>query len=161
MGPEYCATSGGGVAPDDVPGSSYYDASDSGSLDRFNVDCRQISQNENVSEWLRPGCWHVLTFMPSERTEMDGSQLPKTNSQRRWQNSPDIAMPEPSRFLLAPRLRSAFRKVAKFCRSQSEMGSCGINLMSINQYLSIDKGSMSHVIRPASSESRPRDQNHY
>ena len=36
--------------------------SNPGSLDQFNVDCRQISQNENVSEWLRPGCWHVLTF---------------------------------------------------------------------------------------------------
>jgi hypothetical protein len=50
------------VAPEYVPGASYYDVSESGSLDQFNVDCRQISQNENVSEWLRPGCWHVLTF---------------------------------------------------------------------------------------------------
>jgi peptidoglycan/xylan/chitin deacetylase (PgdA/CDA1 family) len=31
-------------------------------LDRFNIDCRQISRHENVAEWLRPGCWHVLTF---------------------------------------------------------------------------------------------------
>lgn len=58
----YQQARGGGVAPNYVPGSSYYDVPDSGSLDRFNVDCRQISQNENVSEWLRPGCWHVLTF---------------------------------------------------------------------------------------------------
>jgi len=58
----YQQARGGGVAPEYVPGSSYYGASDSGSLDRFNVDCRQISHNESVSEWLRPGCWHVLTF---------------------------------------------------------------------------------------------------
>jgi hypothetical protein len=32
------------------------------SFDRFNVDCREISANEKVSEWLQPGCWHILTF---------------------------------------------------------------------------------------------------
>jgi peptidoglycan/xylan/chitin deacetylase (PgdA/CDA1 family) len=58
----YQQARGGGVAPEYVPGASYYDVSKSGSLDQFNVDCRQISQNENVSEWLRPGCWHILTF---------------------------------------------------------------------------------------------------
>jgi peptidoglycan/xylan/chitin deacetylase (PgdA/CDA1 family) len=58
----YQQARGGGVAPEYVPGASYYDASKSASLDLFNVDCRQISQNENVSGWLRPGCWHVLTF---------------------------------------------------------------------------------------------------
>jgi peptidoglycan/xylan/chitin deacetylase (PgdA/CDA1 family) len=58
----YQQARGGGVAPDYVPGASYYDISKTGSLDRFNIDCRQISQNENVCEWLRPGCWHVLTF---------------------------------------------------------------------------------------------------
>jgi peptidoglycan/xylan/chitin deacetylase (PgdA/CDA1 family) len=52
----------GGVAPDYLPGSSYYDLAHSGSLDRFNVDCCQISQNENVRDWIRAGCWHVLTF---------------------------------------------------------------------------------------------------
>jgi peptidoglycan/xylan/chitin deacetylase (PgdA/CDA1 family) len=31
-------------------------------LDWFGVDCRQISKNENVGGWIRPGCWHVLTF---------------------------------------------------------------------------------------------------
>lgn len=30
-------------------------------MDRFNIDCRQITQSEDVSGWLRPGCWHVLT----------------------------------------------------------------------------------------------------
>jgi peptidoglycan/xylan/chitin deacetylase (PgdA/CDA1 family) len=28
----------------------------------FNVDCRQVSKNDNVKEWIRPDCWHVLTF---------------------------------------------------------------------------------------------------
>jgi peptidoglycan/xylan/chitin deacetylase (PgdA/CDA1 family) len=32
------------------------------SLDWFGVDCRQIKKNENVGQWVRPGCWHVLTF---------------------------------------------------------------------------------------------------
>lgn len=33
------------------------------SLDKFNVDCRQISPHgENVRGWLRDGCWHVLTY---------------------------------------------------------------------------------------------------
>jgi hypothetical protein len=50
------------ASPEYVPGGAYYDVSGSESLDRFNVDCRQISHNENVSEWLRSGCWHVLTF---------------------------------------------------------------------------------------------------
>jgi hypothetical protein len=31
-------------------------------LDRFNVDCRQISKNENVCGWIQPGRWHILTF---------------------------------------------------------------------------------------------------
>ena len=33
-----------------------------GFSDWFAVDCRQISDNENVGGWVRPGCWHVLTF---------------------------------------------------------------------------------------------------
>jgi len=41
--------------------NSYYCSADS--LDRFAVDCRQISQTgENVPAWARPGCWHVVTF---------------------------------------------------------------------------------------------------
>jgi hypothetical protein len=45
------------------PRSSYYAIPDKGSLDRFNVDCRQISKNENVGTWIQPaGCWHILTF---------------------------------------------------------------------------------------------------
>ena len=39
---------------------TYYSLPDS--VDWFAVDCRQISNNENVAEWMRPGCWHVLTF---------------------------------------------------------------------------------------------------
>jgi hypothetical protein len=31
-------------------------------FDKFNVDCRQISNHESVQEWLRPGCWHILTY---------------------------------------------------------------------------------------------------
>jgi peptidoglycan/xylan/chitin deacetylase (PgdA/CDA1 family) len=53
---------GGGVPPFYVPQASYYAISNDDSLDRFNVDCRQISTNENVGRWLRPGYWHVLTF---------------------------------------------------------------------------------------------------
>jgi peptidoglycan/xylan/chitin deacetylase (PgdA/CDA1 family) len=44
------------------PRGSYYAVSGNGSFDRFNVDCRQISKNENFGGWIRPGCWHVLTF---------------------------------------------------------------------------------------------------
>ncbi len=33
-----------------------------GSLDWFAIDCHQISKNEVVGLWLRPGCWRVLTF---------------------------------------------------------------------------------------------------
>jgi Predicted xylanase/chitin deacetylase len=53
---------GGGVSPLYVPQGSYYDISDGDSLDRFNVDCSQIAENEHVGAWLRPGCWHVLTY---------------------------------------------------------------------------------------------------
>ncbi len=40
--------------------SPYYPVSNS--LDWFGVDCHQISKNENVGGWVRPDCWHVLTF---------------------------------------------------------------------------------------------------
>ena len=53
---------GGGIPPLYGPRSSYYAISHDGTLDRFNVDCRQVSRNENVSGWVRAGCWHVLTF---------------------------------------------------------------------------------------------------
>jgi len=33
-----------------------------GFLDRFKVDCREVLNEENVVEWVRPGCWHVVTF---------------------------------------------------------------------------------------------------
>jgi peptidoglycan/xylan/chitin deacetylase (PgdA/CDA1 family) len=52
---------GGGTAPRYLPQASYYAIPD-GKLDRFNVDCRQISRTEDVGGWIRPGCWHVLTF---------------------------------------------------------------------------------------------------
>lgn len=33
------------------------------SLDPFAVDCRQIAQTgESAEAWVRPGCWHVVTF---------------------------------------------------------------------------------------------------
>jgi peptidoglycan/xylan/chitin deacetylase (PgdA/CDA1 family) len=41
---------------------SYYVVPGDPSFDRFDVDCRQISDNEKVSDWVRPGCWHILTF---------------------------------------------------------------------------------------------------
>lgn len=53
---------GGGAPPGYVPEASYYDLSDSRGLDRFNVDCRQITNNEDVGGWVRSGCWHVLTY---------------------------------------------------------------------------------------------------
>ncbi|MHB8485830.1 MAG: polysaccharide deacetylase family protein [Candidatus Acidiferrales bacterium] len=31
-------------------------------IDFFDVDCRQISDGENVHAWLKPGFWHILTF---------------------------------------------------------------------------------------------------
>ena len=42
--------------------ASYYAVRGDRSFDRFNVDCRQISANDRVSERVRPGCWHILTF---------------------------------------------------------------------------------------------------
>jgi len=53
---------GGGTPPVYEPGASYYAIPDAARFDRFNVDCRQISKNEDVGGWLRPGYWHVLTF---------------------------------------------------------------------------------------------------
>lgn len=43
---------------------SYYSYVERSEVDRFQVDCRQIGRHgqENVEEWLRPGCWHVLTY---------------------------------------------------------------------------------------------------
>ncbi len=41
---------------------TYYVVPGHRSFDRFNVDCRQISANDRVSEWVQPGCWHILTF---------------------------------------------------------------------------------------------------
>jgi peptidoglycan/xylan/chitin deacetylase (PgdA/CDA1 family) len=32
------------------------------SVDWFQVDCRQITQDEEVAKWVRPGNWHVLVF---------------------------------------------------------------------------------------------------
>lgn len=58
----YKQARGGGAPPFYGPLASYYQISNSSSLDRFNVDCRQISKNENVGGWLQPGCWHILTF---------------------------------------------------------------------------------------------------
>lgn len=53
---------GGGRAPQYGPTNSYYSLSDPANMDRFNIDCRQISTSEDVKGWLRPGCWHVLTY---------------------------------------------------------------------------------------------------
>ena len=53
---------GGGVSPDYRPLASYYPVSHA-SLDRFNVDCRQISPHgESVRDWLQEVCWQVLTY---------------------------------------------------------------------------------------------------
>jgi hypothetical protein len=42
-----------------------------GFSDWFAVDCRTISHNENAEGWLRPDCWHVLTFH-GVGTDQDG-----------------------------------------------------------------------------------------
>jgi peptidoglycan/xylan/chitin deacetylase (PgdA/CDA1 family) len=42
--------------------ASYYVVDGDPSFDRFKVDCHQISANEKLSQWMRPGCWHILTF---------------------------------------------------------------------------------------------------
>jgi hypothetical protein len=31
-------------------------------INGFNVDCRRISNSEDVARWIRAGHWHVLTF---------------------------------------------------------------------------------------------------
>ncbi|HEX3107381.1 MAG TPA: polysaccharide deacetylase family protein [Terriglobales bacterium] len=50
--------------------NSFYAVGDS--IDYFGVDCRQISQTgEDVGSWVRPGCWHVVTFH-GIGTERDG-----------------------------------------------------------------------------------------
>lgn len=59
---DYEQARGGGIGASYGPRASYYTVPNDGSLDRFNVDCRQISRTENVGGWVRPGCWHVLTF---------------------------------------------------------------------------------------------------
>jgi peptidoglycan/xylan/chitin deacetylase (PgdA/CDA1 family) len=41
-------------------GASYYASHDT--LDWLKLDCRQAAENHNVKEWIRPGCWHILTF---------------------------------------------------------------------------------------------------
>jgi peptidoglycan/xylan/chitin deacetylase (PgdA/CDA1 family) len=41
---------------------SFYTVAGDPNFDRFNIDCRQISSDDKVSDWLQPGCWHVLTF---------------------------------------------------------------------------------------------------
>ncbi|HZQ95867.1 MAG TPA: polysaccharide deacetylase family protein [Candidatus Sulfotelmatobacter sp.] len=61
-GAGYEQARGGGAPPGYVPSASYYTISGGTALDRFNVDCRQISECENVRGWVREGCWHVLTY---------------------------------------------------------------------------------------------------
>jgi peptidoglycan/xylan/chitin deacetylase (PgdA/CDA1 family) len=40
--------------------NSFYASQDS--VDWFAVDCHQIAINEQAENWVRPGCWHVLTY---------------------------------------------------------------------------------------------------
>jgi peptidoglycan/xylan/chitin deacetylase (PgdA/CDA1 family) len=58
----YQQARGGGIPPSYGPRSSFYPVGVNGGFDKFNVDCRQISSHESVQKWLRPGCWHVLTY---------------------------------------------------------------------------------------------------
>jgi peptidoglycan/xylan/chitin deacetylase (PgdA/CDA1 family) len=41
-------------------GLSYYSPHEL--IDLFDVDCRQITPNENVGSWIQPKRWHVLMF---------------------------------------------------------------------------------------------------
>jgi peptidoglycan/xylan/chitin deacetylase (PgdA/CDA1 family) len=43
-------------------GNSYY--APQSALDWLGIDCREISnkERENVAAWVKPGCWHILTF---------------------------------------------------------------------------------------------------
>lgn len=40
--------------------SAYYPLGNA--VDLFNVDCRWIQNDENISGWIRSRCWHVLMF---------------------------------------------------------------------------------------------------
>jgi len=40
--------------------SAFYSAKDP--VEWFDIDCRQITQNEQVNAWVQPGRWHVLVF---------------------------------------------------------------------------------------------------
>jgi peptidoglycan/xylan/chitin deacetylase (PgdA/CDA1 family) len=40
--------------------AAFYSPSES--VDWFQVDCRQITQDDEVAKWVRPGNWHVLVF---------------------------------------------------------------------------------------------------
>lgn len=59
---EYEQARGGGSPPLYGPRASHYVVPGDPSFDRFNVDCRQISVSDRVSDWVRPVCWHILTF---------------------------------------------------------------------------------------------------
>lgn len=70
---------GGGTPPQYVPRASHYTIPHDAKLDGFNVDCRQILKRENVAEWIRAGCWHVLTFhgIGSERDGWEAIPVPE------------------------------------------------------------------------------------
>jgi peptidoglycan/xylan/chitin deacetylase (PgdA/CDA1 family) len=53
---------GGGSSPNYRPQASYYAVGQDETLDKFSVDCREISKSENVRAWIQPGRWHVLTY---------------------------------------------------------------------------------------------------
>jgi len=58
----YKQARGGGIPPNYGPQASFFAIHRDPKLDLFNVDCRQISNNDSVSDWVRPGCWHILTY---------------------------------------------------------------------------------------------------
>ena len=58
----YGQARGGGTTPSYRPQASHYAINHNNALDRLNVDCREVSRNEKVSGWIRPGHWHVLTY---------------------------------------------------------------------------------------------------
>jgi len=58
----YRQARGGGTSPKYVPGARFYPTASTTKIDRFNVDCRQVSPRDDPRNWVRPGHWHVLTF---------------------------------------------------------------------------------------------------
>jgi peptidoglycan/xylan/chitin deacetylase (PgdA/CDA1 family) len=59
----YLQARGGRRGPNrESPRGAYYSVPHDPAFDRFNVDTREITNEENVAAWARPGAWFVLTY---------------------------------------------------------------------------------------------------